>query len=275
MDKIIIEDLEIFANHGVMPEENIVGQKFIISAMLLLDLSIAGQTDDLYQSVNYAQICDDISVLMRSKTHLLLETCAEHIAKHILLNYTLVQSVSIKIEKPWAPIKQHLKTVSIEITRKRSTAYLSLGSNLGDKKANLDEALKHLAYDDVIVNKVSSYHDTSPISDIKQDDYINCAAEVSTTMTAKELMVYILKIEAQLGRTRPAPINAPRIIDIDILFFGDEISSHNDIVLPHPRMHERLFVLVPLCEINPYLVHPLAKQRICDIKTELEKTQVM
>ncbi|MCL2217214.1 MAG: 2-amino-4-hydroxy-6-hydroxymethyldihydropteridine diphosphokinase [Defluviitaleaceae bacterium] len=269
MDKILIDGLEIFANHGVLEAEKQLGQKFIISAELELDLRSAGKTDDLSRTINYAEICDGIATLAKMETFDLIETCAEKIASYILQSYPSVKAVRVKVEKPAAPIKHSLRTVAIEIRRKRAQIYLGLGSNIGDTKLNLDVALEKIRHEGINVTACSSYHRTKPVGPIPQDDYLNCVAQAETLLTPQELIKNLLEIESALGRVREERWG-PRIIDIDVLFYDDLICSNPDIILPHPRLHERLFVLEPFCELNPYYVHPLLNQRIIDLLTDLQ-----
>jgi len=274
MDKIRIDGLELFANHGVLEAEKQLEQKFIVSADLYLDLRGAGTTDDLAQTVDYAEVCAGILKTATEERVQLIETCAEKIAFYILHTYPLVRSVSVTVEKPWAPIGQSVRTLSVQIERKWSRIYLGLGANMGDPKTALDSAIERMGCETLRVRRCSSYYETKPISDIPQDDYLNCVLEAETTLTPRELMAHLLQIESSLGRERFERWG-PRTIDIDVLSYDDVVSDDKDIILPHPRMEERLFVLVPFCELNPYFVHPLLNKRVVDLKIELAKRQTL
>ena len=139
------------------------------------------------------------------------------------------------------------------------TAYIALGSNQGDRQAYLDQALNTLrAHPALTVAKVSSYHETAPIGGPpNQGQYLNAAAELHTDLPPRELLKVLLDVEQSLGRVRSEP-NAPRTIDLDLLLYGDRVINEPDLVVPHPRMHERLFVLEPLAEIAPQAIHPEA-----------------
>ena len=161
MDKIVIKDLEVFAYHGVFEEEKKKGQTFIITAELYLDLRDAGMTDALEQTVNYAEVCDLISEVMLEEKYNLIEAAAENIADTILIKYDKIKSVRIIISKPEAPIEMSFDTVYVDIERKKNIAYLSIGSNIGDKEGYLDYAVDQLNKDEYIrVNKISSYNRT-------------------------------------------------------------------------------------------------------------------
>ncbi|MCL2408682.1 MAG: dihydroneopterin aldolase, partial [Oscillospiraceae bacterium] len=144
MDKISIKNLEIFANHGLFPEENALGQKFVISAELFANLRGAGETDDLSLSLDYGGICGTIKSFVEGNTFKLIETVAERLAEKLLVGNPRLQSVRLEVKKPWAPVAMHLDTVSVEITRSRHTAYIAIGSNIGDREANLKFAVDAL-----------------------------------------------------------------------------------------------------------------------------------
>ena len=133
MDVIKIRDLEIYGHHGVMKEENVLGQKFLVSLALYTDTRAAGESDNLADSVNYAEVSYLVKEQMEKETYRLIEAAAEQLAKKILLKFPLVKKVEVEIKKPWAPILLPLDTVSVSITRGWETAYLSIGSNMGDR----------------------------------------------------------------------------------------------------------------------------------------------
>ena len=137
LDKIKIEDLEIFANHGVFPEENTLGQKFIVSATLYTDTRRAGLTDELTESIHYGEVSAFINEYVKKHTYKLLERVVEGLAEEMLLNIKGLRKVRLEIKKPWAPIGLPLKTASVEIERGWHTAYIALGSNIGDSEKYL------------------------------------------------------------------------------------------------------------------------------------------
>jgi 2-amino-4-hydroxy-6-hydroxymethyldihydropteridine diphosphokinase len=134
--------------------------------------------------------------------------------------------------------------------------WLALGSNLGDRVAQLREGLDALVAGGVAIDAVSSVYDTLPWGVSEQPRYANAAARGRTGLSARELLQLCKRIEADAGRDFDAPRNSPRPLDIDILLIEAETVDEPDLVVPHPRMHERAFVLVPLAEIAPRVVHP-------------------
>lgn len=271
MDKIIIENLEIIAEHGVFKEEKFLGQKFIISIEMLTDTREAGKTENLNASTHYGFVADDVEKIFTSKSFDLIETCAEKIAEMILTKYHLISEVKVTVKKPWAPIRKHFDFVAVEITRKWHTAYLSLGTNMGDKKKNLLEAIKKInTLENTKVTSESSILETEPFGYTEQDMFLNACIEIKTLFTPQELLEKLLTIELEMGRVRTIKWG-PRVIDIDILFFDDEIIQDKNLCVPHPWICERMFVLEPLCEIAPNLVHPLERKPITTLKRILEK----
>jgi 2-amino-4-hydroxy-6-hydroxymethyldihydropteridine diphosphokinase len=146
-----------------------------------------------------------------------------------------------------------------------SLVYLSLGSNIGDKIKNLEQAVKSVALlDGVKLKHISSYYQTEPWGNENQDFFINQCISIDTTLLSDELMLNLLAIESQLGRIRTEKYN-PRIIDIDILLYKNQIIESDVVTIPHPRLHERNFVLHPLVEIGENVIHPNLKLSISEI----------
>ena len=136
-------------------------------------------------------------------------------------------------------------------------AYVGLGANLGDREAMLRAALEQLAAEPgVEVVAVSAFRDTAPVGVVDQPRFLNAAAAVETDLSARELLDRLLGVERRLGRTREGPRFGPRTIDLDLLLYGDAEIAEPGLEVPHPRLHERLFVLEPLAELDPRLVVP-------------------
>lgn len=140
MDKICIEQLKIFAHHGVFEHENINGQNFYINAYLSLDTEKAGLTDELEYSVNYAEVCSLIEKVMTENTFKLIETAAQTIAAEILINFPLVRDADIEVRKPEAPVDMTFSSLSVRIQRGWHTAVIALGSNIGDSEKYIENA---------------------------------------------------------------------------------------------------------------------------------------
>jgi 2-amino-4-hydroxy-6-hydroxymethyldihydropteridine diphosphokinase len=150
-----------------------------------------------------------------------------------------------------------------------TTAYLSLGSNLGDRTANLRQALEYLATAGGEVVRRSSIYETEPQELREQPWFLNQVVEIRTTLSPPELLACIREIERELGRQR-AIAKGPRTIDIDILIYGDAIVDTPELQIPHPRLAERRFVLQPLAELAPDLQHPKTSRTVSEMLATIE-----
>jgi 2-amino-4-hydroxy-6-hydroxymethyldihydropteridine diphosphokinase len=151
--------------------------------------------------------------------------------------------------------------------------YLSLGSNLDDGAANLRTAINKLA-DLGTVKAVSSFYETEPVGVTAQPWFLNCAAKLDTEKMPRQLITGILNIEQEMGRQRKQK-NGPRTIDVDILLFGTSVIETAGLTVPHPRMHERRFVLEPLAEIAPDVRHPVFKRTVRELRDTLPPGQTV
>jgi len=133
--------------------------------------------------------------------------------------------------------------------------YLGLGSNLGERRFNLLEALRYIR-GRMSIEKVSSFYETEPVGYLDQPKFLNAVCQVKTELPPNELLKFLKWVEKEMGRTESFR-NAPRIIDIDILFYNDDVLNSDELQIPHPRLHDRAFVLIPMAEIAPDFVHPV------------------
>jgi len=152
-------------------------------------------------------------------------------------------------------------------------AYIGIGSNLGNKNTNIKKSIK-LLKEKCEVTKISSLYETEPIGYKAQDYFLNCVVKIRTNFNPEQLLKFLQSIENKLKRVREIK-NGPRTIDLDILFYGNDIVNANNLIIPHPRLHERRFALVPLNEIAPEFVHPLLKRKVNSILKNLNSKDIV
>lgn len=258
MDEIKIENLKIYAYHGVYAEENERGQDFYINAVLYTDTRRAGWEDALALSTNYGEVCHFMNDFLKIHTFKLLEAAAEKTAEEVLLHFPLIKEIELEIRKPQAPIGLPFESVSVKIRRGWSRAYVAAGSNMGDKKAYIEEAVAGITGNKKIKNvKTSSFIRTAPYGEVQnQEEFLNGMLELDTLFTPKELLTFLHELEQKAERVREIHWG-PRTLDLDIIFYDSLIIDSAELIIPHADMHNREFVLEPLCELAPFVRHPL------------------
>jgi len=171
------------------------------------------------------------------------------------------------------------------ITSNRARVFLSLGSNLANRLLNINRAIRLLNHNEIKVTRISPFYETKPVGNrsifglgiipTAKIDFLNCVVETFTDYSPEKLLLTILKIEKVLGRRRiPGLRNFPRTIDIDILFYDDKIINQTMLKIPHPRISERAFVIVPLADLVPNLIHPVLNQTIQELQARVDKKGV-
>lgn len=269
MDKIHIKNLEVFANHGVFPEETALGQKFVVSLVLYADTRAAGRTDDLTKSIHYGEVSQFVTEYMQNHTFKLIEAAAEGLAEALLLNTPNLQAVDLELKKPWAPVHLPLETVAVEIHRSWHTAYIALGSSLGDERAYLDAGVEGLRNTrGCVVEKVADYIVTKPYGGVAKEDFLNSALKLRTLLTPRELLEELHRIEAESGRERLVHWG-DRTLDLDLIFYDDLVLDTEELTIPHSQMHLRDFVLIPMEQIAPCKRHPIFNRTVSQLRGEL------
>ncbi len=269
-DEIKIQGFEVFCNHGLFQEETFLGQKFILDIILYTDTKKAGRSDLMEDSINYGAVCEFVEKEMKSENNKLLERVAERIALGILREFELVRAIDFEIKKPWAPVMRHIDYASVKIYRQKHIAYIGLGSNLGDKRKYLEDAMDAMdALPDTSILKRSSMIETEPYGYKEQDTFMNAIVSIETLLEPLELLHALQAIEQNAGRERKIHWG-PRTLDLDILLYDREVLCDPELVVPHPEIEKRMFVLESLCEIAPFEVHPLLNKRFITLKEECE-----
>lgn len=273
LDEIRIENLEVFAHHGVYPEETREGQNFYVNVVLYTDIEAAGKQDELMLSTNYGEVSLFIHEWMQKHTFKLLEAVAEHLSRELLLRFPYVVSVDLEIRKPHAPIPLNFSSVSVKIHRGWHRAYIALGSNIGDTRAVIANAIEAMRQHPLMeVQRVSSLIVTAPYGGVEQDDFLNGVLCLDTLLSPEELLEELHKMEASAGRERLVHWG-PRTLDLDILFYDHLVYHSENLVIPHGDLCNRVFVLEPMNEIDPYFIHPVCGKTIAQLLRELREKE--
>lgn len=268
-DEIHIDRLEVFAHHGVYPKETREGQTFYVNAVLYTDMRKAGESDGLEDTVDYGSVCHFITDWMHNNTCKLLEAVAERMSRAILCNYGMLCAVELEIIKPFAPVRLPFEGISVKIFRSWHRAYIAFGSNIGDREGYLSGALEAMkAHPFMEVKKVSDWIVTKPYGGVEQEDFLNGAVQIETLLEPEELLEELHKIENAAGRERNVHWG-PRTLDLDILFYDKLQLESEELVIPHPDLENRRFVLEPMVSIAPYLRHPVTGKSMKQLLDEL------
>ena len=263
MRQIKIVDLRIFAYHGVYAQEKADGQEFLVSAELDLTGEFSSADDSLEGTVDYAEICRDINGFMTENTFNLIETAADWLALLLLKRYNTLHAARIEVKKPFAPIGLPLSFVSAVCCRSRHTAFIGLGSNMGERARHIETALLAIeARGTCRILKKSDCLVTAPYGKTDQPDFLNACAKISTVLEPLELLRFLQEIEDGSGRVRTEKWG-PRTLDLDILFYDDLVLSEPWLTVPHYDLHNRLFILDALCTLEPWRVHPVFGLSLC------------
>ncbi len=273
MDEIRIRGLEVYAYHGVYPQENEKGQLFYINAVLFTDTREAGKRDDLDLSTNYGEVCHFMNDWMKNHTCKLIETVAEQMAEEILLVFPLIWKIELEICKPQAPVGLPFENVSVCITRGWHRVYLATGSNMGDREAYIRQGIQRLKEHKRIRRvRESTLIQTKPYGGVEQDDFLNGALELETLLSPEELLELLHQIEAEADRKRLVHWG-PRTLDLDIIFYDKLVYETEELVIPHIDMPNRSFVLQPLRELAPNYRHPILGKTVSELSEALDSAE--
>ena len=276
-DLIEVTGIRARGFHGVLPEERRDGQEFAVDIALEADLAPAGASDDLADTVNYAHVAALVVARVEGEPFDLIERLATAIAEDVLADgggRLLLDAVTVTVHKPQAPVGVPFGDVTVRVRRERPAVpvVIALGTNLGDRYATLSFAELELA-ERVCAGPVivSDYVETDPVGGPEQPDYLNAVAVGLTTLSPTTVLARLHAIEAAAGRVREVRWG-PRTLDLDLVQYGDPaaatdvVSAATRLTLPHPRAHERAFVLLPWLDADPDAslrvdgaVHPVAE----------------
>jgi dihydroneopterin aldolase/2-amino-4-hydroxy-6-hydroxymethyldihydropteridine diphosphokinase len=272
MFSITIKDLNLFGYHGVKESEKKDGQNFRFNIEILLNKDNFLSEDNLENTLNYSEVIKLLKDINSSQRFDLLETLSQTIADRIMEMSSLIEKVSVKIEKTSPPIKENLESVGVECTLDRKSVennvkgklegskvdvYMSLGSNIGNRENNIRKAVSLIGGNAAInIVKVSSIYETEPMYLKDQNSFYNIVlqTQVGTELGPFEMMGFLKGIEYGMGRKRIEKKYGPRIIDIDLLYYGEMFIESDFLTIPHTGIERRKFVLVPLSEIAPEFI---------------------
>ena len=255
------------------PEEKVNPQRFLFTVKVDTDFALAESTDDLDNTVSYSAVKKVVKKVAEENSFDLIETLAMRVCKAVILSFPLAQKVSVKVKKPDAPMSGNFDYVAVETSLCWTEVYLSLGSNEGDRHAYLDLAVKMLEEDDNFKEIVESKRiETEAYGGVATGEFVNSCVRAKTLYSPQELLAKIGEIERAGDRVRTVHWG-DRTLDVDIIFFGDEVIGENNLCVPHPDMQNREFVLAPLIDLCPNKVHPLLKKRVSELYFALTTKQ--
>ena len=257
MDEIRVKGLKVFAYHGVRADEEKNGQEFLVDITAFLSTKDAGKSDDLEKTVNYGELSFFVYTVFKEKRFRLIEAAAEYLADKCLKQFEHLNEVEVTVHKPSAPITVPFEDVSVTIRRKWHTAYIAVGSNLGDSEHIIREGVEYLTKaDDIVLYKSSRLISTKPYGVTDQPDFLNGMIVVRTLLEPHELLDRLHKVESYEKRERTMRWG-PRTLDLDIIYYDDLVMGDDELIIPHEDMQNRDFVLKPLLEIAPGKRHPI------------------
>lgn len=251
-DRIELRGLRALGHHGAGRGEQDRAQPFEIDLDIEADLGRAAATDELGDTVDYGGLARVAAGVVTDERWRLLERMAQRVAEQLLAVDRRIVGVTVTVRKLRPPVPVDLSSAGIRLTVRRRRAFLGLGANLGDREAALRAAVDALP--DVVA--VSPLYETEPVGGpTGQPPYLNAVVELSTALSARALLDVAHDLEATAGRDRSAEEHhGPRPLDVDVLWIEGETVDEPDLVVPHPRMFERRFVLAPLADLAPELI---------------------
>ena len=279
-DQIVLQGISAKGYHGVLDFEKRDGQTFVVDVTMAADLSAAGASDDLADTVNYAEVAGDVVALIQGESLDLIEALAARIADKVLTR-PLVEAVEVVVHKPQAPVGHPFTDVQVRVFRERQAlVVIALGSNVGSSVETLHDATVEL-YGLIDITDVSPVVETDPVGGPDQPVYLNAVVTGTTHLAPSSLLAGLHEIELAHGRTREVRWG-PRTLDLDLVQYGDPVFDTDVVMdsatltLPHPRAHERAFVLVPWLRIEPEAVLRVdgSVRRVADLVSALDTSGV-
>ncbi len=270
---IEVNGLEVYAYHGVLPEEKVIGQPFVFDIRLTLEECSGCRSDRVEDTVDYGEVVEVICATATSRSYNLLEALARTVADAIMENFP-VDRAEVRVRKPRPPdppppgvrgccrggcqvVEAHMTMPDPETPQERSRVFLGLGSNEGESRRTLARTIEELdGLEETRVVAYSHLYETAPVGFEEQADFLNLVVEIETGLDPCGLLSSLHRLERDAGRVRTENRWGPRPLDVDILWYDGRTLHLDRLELPHPRMTERRFVLEPLAELAPELELP-------------------
>ncbi len=272
MNEIKIDKIKFKANHGVFEFEKENGQYFYLSINIKTNFEETLFDDNLNNTIHYGYISEDAIKFLQENTFDLIETAIYRLSNFLLSKYNQIDELELEIFKPNAPVELDFKNISVKIKHKKTKVYISLGSSIGDLNKYFDDAIKMLKKTSgIYCLKESQRYSSLPLGGVAKEEFLNSVVEIETILTPAKLLKILNNIERKLERKREIKWD-DRTIDLDILFYGNQIISKENLIIPHPEIENRDFVLKPLLDLNKNLRNPVNNKRILDTYNELENS---
>ncbi len=266
-DRLLLTGVRAHGHHGVYDDERRDGQEFVVDVAIELDLSLAASGDALAETIHYGELAEELVAAIERDPVDLIETLAERLAGAVLAHRP-AQAVEVTVHKPHAPITVPFGDVAVSIRRGWTVAVVALGANLGDREATIRQAVLALAtHSGIRLRKASPLVETPALRTDGVDEaapqYLNAVVEIDTTLTPFALLRALHEIEDAHDRRRDVRWG-DRTLDLDLVMFGRDRIAGSDLTVPHPRAHERAFVLAPWAAMDEAAVLP-GRGRVVDL----------
>jgi 2-amino-4-hydroxy-6-hydroxymethyldihydropteridine diphosphokinase len=271
-DYIVLTGLKISCIIGIFEWERKQKQHVLIDLKFPCDIKRASRGDRITDTVDYKKIAKATIAFVEKSRYQLIETLAEKLA-HYLLTHFSISEIDLSVSKPGAI--RGSQNVGIQIHRKSASrkveelAYLGLGSNINPQQ-NLQLALEEI-HKNYGIAGLSHVYQTSPVGYAKQAPFWNMVAAVQTTEKPQSIRKWAGKLEKKAGRSYSVNVFGPRTLDVDLLLWGSQNNKYVDFQLPHPDIETKAFVLFPLLEINPNLMHPNLRLSLIEIAAKFKE----
>lgn len=281
--RVSITGVTAYGHHGVLDHEKRDGQDFVVDVVMEIDITAAAEHDDLSRTVNYADVARDVVAVVEGPSLDLIEALASRIADAVLAREP-VESVEVTVHKPHAPVGVPFGDVTVQLRRDRDIpVVIAVGANLGDAERTVRAAARGLRRVRGLHGvRLSPLYRTAPVGGPAQDDYTNAVVLARTRLAPPSLLTALHRLEQASGRTREVRWG-PRSLDLDLIQYGtpgtagEVTSAVPELLLPHPRAHERAFVLQPWADADPVAELRVGERvlPVTDVLAGLDRTGVL